>query len=190
MPGGAVQRPTEKFLIWGGGEGKHQGSWASSTAFLLLPFCIMSGRGYTRSAEKAPFRHGLCKGWGWELGFLLFIVFFIFFYFFLCVCVRVQRWNHCHRLGGASSWRISSSGWDCSLCLPFVVHFPWLFLNWSVFQVKAGLRPPPAACKTWQLGWGGRWGDKAVAFDVFLAVLLWWLNFNKSSPRSADHCSQ
>lgn len=115
---------------------------------------------------------------------------FYFFLFFLCVCVRVQRWNHCHRLGGASSWRISSSGWDCSLCLPFVVHFPWLFLNWSVFQVKAGLRPPPAACKTWQLGWGGRWGDKAVAFDVFLAVLLWWLNFNKSSPRSADHCSQ
>lgn len=56
-----------------------------------------------------------------------------------------------------------------SFIVPDLKHFP--SENW--------LTGPQLPAKLASWAGEGRWGEEAVAFDVFLAALLKWLNFNK-----------
>ena len=59
------------------------------------------------------------------------------------------------------------------------------------FPSESWLTGPQLPAKLGSWAEGGRWGEDTVAFDVFLSVLVKWLNFNNlSSSRSTGHCSQ
>lgn len=169
---------------------KHQGSWAKGWGewwaepsaqhfffFVLQHDWSRLSKEFRRSMLQTLAAQGLSSGAGLSL-----------IYWLVCVCVcrgRIIATGWVEPAGGQYPAQRETVVY-VFLLQPTFIHCSWnkVFSKWKLAD------GPLAACKTWQLGWGGRWGEETLAFDVFLAVLFEQLNFDNLSSWTTGWCSQ